>query len=113
MFWQLSAVCRPAILLDSFISYPSHIAFACPACLNATEPGADGPGSAFFVAVFLGAASTGQPAGYGRLTDRYRGDLSAFIPAGQRGATPYGASFARSHQCAAPWQASTPLWSTF
>jgi hypothetical protein len=39
MFGQHPAVCRPPILLVGFISHLSHIAFACPACLTATEPG--------------------------------------------------------------------------
>ena len=38
MFGQHPAVCRPPILLVGFISHLSHIAFACPACLTATEP---------------------------------------------------------------------------
>jgi hypothetical protein len=38
MFGQNFAVCRPAILLVGFVSYPSHITFAWPAFLTATEP---------------------------------------------------------------------------
>ncbi len=48
------------------------------------------PGPLFLSPCFSAPPARVSRAGYGRLTDRYRGDLSAFIPAGRRGAASMG-----------------------